>query len=326
MRDVGFAERREATAFQNASEREALEDAESKNVTGRERFDAFAGRRGAGSALESDRNMRVDLARQPKVSQPSMLFGLVQNTRATLYGMIGDLLCEPPRVRAVELFLEGLEADRPASQWATAHTLLVRALRTAFDAGAKAEHELLFCDASSPLALAPCARGERGTIETVSPPYQDRIRHLLLLAVNADATARALEDGQTLEAIRAVRHGRELLCGHTGGCLFDFALRLQGSGAPFYSALGAALREALNQDFAVLETQGVRAQRWIALSVHHIHRAGGGVVLESLVRCPQQAGDAVSIDLCSECGRWNGVQYGSKERAPMILCRAASST
>lgn len=249
------------------------------------------------------------------------LSALVEATRARLYGIANHLLCGPPDVRAMRTFLVALEAERPPAQWATAHNLMVRALSLGLEVDVESEHRALFLEAEVPLALCSCsARGERSR-RPVLGPIEDRTWHLLQAAVHADQTSRALEGGDSSEATRASRADRALLSGHAGACLFDFALRLQGSSGLFYSALGAALREVIDRDLSLLELQGVRIQRWLALSVSRILRPSGEVVIESSVRCPQQAGDAVSLELCCLCGRWDGMQYGSKERPPMILCR-----
>lgn len=252
----------------------------------------------------------------------SSLIGDVQSERANLYGMIGELLCEPPRAETIAGALSVLEVDRPPPQLATAHALVIRALRIAQDVDLAHDHEALFHSSGSPLGLRPCTKQSTTTIARVTRPAQDRIRHLLFVAMHADRCVIAMTDREAIEAVRAAQDSRELLMGHEGNCLFDFALRLQSCGRLFYEALGAALRELLDRDLAAFEAPGKPIKRWLALSVQQIHRDDGEVVLESLVRCPQHNGEAVSLDYCLECGRWDGMQYGGKEGVAMILCNA----
>lgn len=245
----------------------------------------------------------------------------VQAERARLYGVLGDLLYQPPRPNEALALLALLETERPPAEWVMAHTLLIRALRAGLDTDVQREFEELLCSPKSPLDVRACSDFTEPAIGCVLPPIQDRIRHLLHLGMQADRSAQAVIDCDEHEMLRSEKEAADLVVHHAGACLFDFAVRLQGTNRPFYSALGAALREALDRDLAILESKGVSVQRWIALSVQQIHRPNGQVVVQSLVRCPRQLGDAVLLDHCFECGRWNGIQYGGKDCQPMILCR-----
>lgn len=228
----------------------------------------------------------------------------VQSSRAAFYGLAGDLLYEPPDDRLLNELIEAFERERAPVQLETVHQLFLRAMRGG---------------SGSPPPDATASTSCPAHIST--PLLRLSVRTLFHLATNADRAARALDSGDTLEAQRAVRSGWEMLAGHVGVRLIDFALRLQGSSALFHSALGAALRELIERDLDTLEANGIHRERWLALSVNRVHRPGGRVVLESLVPCPQQNGEMVSIDFCSRCGRWKGIQYGAYDRPPMILCR-----
>jgi hypothetical protein len=245
----------------------------------------------------------------------------VHAERARLYGILGDLLYQAPKTNEAHALLALLETERPPAEWVMAHMLLVRALRASLESDVSREFEELLCDPKSPLDVGACSDFLEPAIGRVLPSIQDRIRHLLHLGMEADRCAEAAFESDEREAQLAECAGNDLVAHHAGACLFDFAVRLQGSNRPFYGAVGAALREVLDRDLAALESRGVRVQRWIVLSVQQVHRPNGEVVLQSLVRCPRQLGDVVLLDHCFECGRWNGIQYGGKNCQPMILCR-----
>jgi hypothetical protein len=246
----------------------------------------------------------------------------VDSERANLYALIGDLLCKMPDAQSIAVAISTLEADRPPPELAMARALLIRAMWVAQDCDVEKEYAELFRSCGSqPFVLCSCTPGESTRVANVPGPVQDRIRHLLHLAMHADRYVHAMSESDTRGAIHAWNEGRDMLASHAGNCLFDFALWLQGSGLAFFVALGSALRELVERDLGSRRAEGVPSRRWLALSVQKIHGRDGKVVLQSLVRCPQLHGDAVALDCCMECGRWNGMQFGGKDRRSMILCR-----
>ena len=255
---------------------------------------------------------------------PSRMLGGLQAERANLYSMIGDLFCEPPREQTIAAAISSLEADRPPPQLATAHALLIRALRLALEVDVAQEYADLFRSSESPFQLRSCSDADGTRIASVGQPMQDRVRHMLHLAMHADRCAHAISEQDPREAVEASEAGRQMIAGHAGPCLFDLALHLEGSNRPFFSALGLALRELIERDLGELRARGAPVRRWLALSVQEVHRGDGEVVLQSLVRCPQQMGEAVALECCQECGRWDGMQFGAKDCPPMILCNGAS--